>query len=134
MEGVAMNRTQGFGHRYWAIAEGFIPGWSSGPKPQMESHETLCFLNTSDIDANVSVYIYYSEREPSGPYRITVPARRTLHQRINELKYPQPVPRSTDYACFIESDTPIVVQHTRLDSRQAENALISTIAYHSEQI
>jgi hypothetical protein len=24
---------------------------------------------------------------------------------------------------------PIVVQHTRLDSRQAENALLSTIAY-----
>jgi hypothetical protein len=28
----------------------------------------------------------------------------------------------------IESDTPIVVQHTRLD-RQAANALFSTIAY-----
>jgi hypothetical protein len=29
-------------------------------------------------------------------------------------------------------DVPIVVQHTRLDSRQAENALLSTIAYGSE--
>jgi hypothetical protein len=29
----------------------------------------------------------------------------------------------------IESDLPVVVQHTRLDSRQAENALLSTIAY-----
>jgi hypothetical protein len=29
----------------------------------------------------------------------------------------------------IVSDIPIVVQHTRLDSRQAENALLSTIAY-----
>jgi hypothetical protein len=29
----------------------------------------------------------------------------------------------------IESDVPIVVQHTRLDSRQAENALITTIAF-----
>jgi len=28
---------------------------------------------------------------------------------------------------------PIVVQHTRLDSRQAENALLSTIAYASDQ-
>jgi hypothetical protein len=32
-------------------------------------------------------------------------------------------------ACVIESDRPIVVQHTRLDSRQAANALFSTIAF-----
>jgi hypothetical protein len=29
----------------------------------------------------------------------------------------------------INSDVPIVVQHTRLDSRQAENALLSTVAF-----
>jgi hypothetical protein len=29
------------------------------------------------------------------------------------------------------SDVPIVVQDTRLDSRQAENVLLSTIAYPS---
>jgi hypothetical protein len=29
----------------------------------------------------------------------------------------------------IESDVPVVVQHTRLDSRQAENALMTTIAF-----
>ena len=33
------------------------------------------------------------------------------------------------YASVVESDVPIVVQHTRLDSRQAENALMTTIAY-----
>ncbi|HTW65062.1 MAG TPA: sensory rhodopsin transducer [Bryobacteraceae bacterium] len=31
--------------------------------------------------------------------------------------------------CVITSDVPIVVQHTRLDSRQAENALLGTIAF-----
>jgi len=34
----------------------------------------------------------------------------------------------TDYARVIESDVPIVVQHTRLDSRRAENALVSSVA------
>ena len=29
----------------------------------------------------------------------------------------------------VAPDVPIVVQHTRLDSRQAENALLSTIAF-----
>ena len=43
-----------------------------------------------------------------------------------------PIPKDTDYASVIESDVPIVVQHTRLDSRQAELALISTVAYASD--
>jgi hypothetical protein len=45
------------------------------------------------------------------------------------LADPEKVPLDTDYASVIESDTPIVVQHTRLDSRAAEIALMSTIAY-----
>jgi hypothetical protein len=58
-------------------------------------------------------------------------ARRKLHLRFNELDDPQPIPPDTDNASVIESDVPIVVQHTRLDSRQAENALLSTVAYAS---
>lgn len=61
--------------------------------------------------------------------RQACPARRTRHVRFNDLKDPEPVPLGTDYASVIESDVPIVVQHTRLDSRQAENALLTTIAY-----
>jgi hypothetical protein len=73
--------------------------------------------------------IFYSDREPVGPYRITVPARRTRHIRFNDLTDPEVIPRGTDYASVIESDVPIIVQHTRLDSRQAENAILSTIAF-----
>lgn len=113
----------------WAIAEGYIPRGSHGPEPQMTSHETVCLLNAGDRDAHVEITIYFSDREPSGPYRVTVPARRTLHLRFNDLDDPEPVPRDTDFASTIESDEPVVVQHTRLDSRQAENALLSTIAY-----
>ena len=121
--------TQGIGATRWAIAEGYIPGRSNGPEPQMTSHETVCLLNASDSDAHVEITIFYSDREPVGPYRITVPARRTRHVRFNDLDDPEPIPRDTDYASVIESDVPIVAQHTRLDSRQAENALMSTMAF-----
>ena len=120
---------QPIGHTRWAIAAGYIPGWSNGPEPQMTSHETACLLNVSDQDAHVAITIYFSDREPVGPYRVTVPARRTRHVRFNSLTDPSLIPHDTDYASLIESDVPIVVQHTRLDSRQAENALITTIAY-----
>ncbi len=121
------------GRRRWAIAEGYIPGWSNGPEPQFTSHETACLLNTSDGEAHVEIMAYFEDREPVGPYKVTVPPRRTLHVRFNELEDPEPIPPDTDYASVIESDVPIVVQHTRLDSRQAENALLSTIAYASNE-
>ena len=117
------------GHKRWAIAEGYIPESSHGPKPEMTSHETACLLNASEQDAHVQITIYFADRDPVGPYRITVPAKRTNHLRFNDLKDPVPIPRGTDYASVIESDVPIVVQHTRLDSRQDANALITTIAY-----
>ena len=117
------------GRTRWAIAEGYIPAWSHGPKPEFESHETACILNVGDVDAHVTITVFFRNREPAGPYRITVGARRTEHVRFNDLTDPEPVPKGTEYACVIESDAPIIVQHTRLDSRQMRNALITTIAY-----
>jgi hypothetical protein len=117
------------GSRTWVIAEGWIPPTSTGPEPAMTSHETACILNTGDQDAHVEITLFFPDREPVGPYRVTVPARRTLHQRFNELTDPQPVPRGSDYASVIASDVAVVVQHSRLDSRQSANALLSTVAY-----
>ena len=117
------------GRRRWAIAEGYIPGRSQGPAPAMTSHETACLLNTTTDDAEVRITVYYANREPVGPYLIRVGARRMAHIRFNDLKDPQPIPRDTDFSTVIESDVPIVVQHTRLDSRQAANALLSTMAF-----
>ena len=120
------------GRKTWAIAEGWIPAWSHGPQPELLSHETACILNTNDRDAQVEITIYFSDRDPVGPYKLTVPARRTLHQRFNDLKDPEPIPKATNYASVIVSDVPIVVQHTRLDSRQPDNALLSTIAFPAD--
>ncbi|MDB4965754.1 MAG: hypothetical protein JWN44_1443 [Myxococcales bacterium] len=117
------------GKRRWAIAEGYIPEGSHGPEPEMLSHETACLLNATGDDAHVTITVFFRDREPAGPYRVTVPARRTVHLRFNDLVEPEPIPTATDYASVIESDVPIVVQHTRLDSRQKENALMTTVAY-----
>lgn len=117
------------GHKRWAIAEGYIPSQSVSGDHALVSHETVCLLNSGPYDAHVKTTLYFADRDPVGPYRITVPASRTLHVRFNDLDDPAPVPRDTDYASVIESDVPIVVQHTRLDSRNPNIALLSTIAY-----
>ena len=114
------------------IAEGYIPGDSTGPGRAFESHETACILNAAERPAEVRITLFFADRDPVGPYRVTVPAKRTRHVRFNDLTDPAPVPRDTDYSSLIESDVPIVVQHTRLDSRQAALALLSTIAFPGE--
>lgn len=117
------------GHTRWAIAEGYIPSQSSFSDRTLISHETACILNASDREAHVDITILFADREPVGPYRVTVAPRRTLHLRFNDLKVPAAVPRDTDFSSVFESDVPIIVQHTRLDSRHAEVSLLSTTAY-----
>ncbi|HEU4611124.1 MAG TPA: sensory rhodopsin transducer [Kofleriaceae bacterium] len=117
------------GKRRWAIAEGYIPAWSSSDSRELTSHETACLLNAGSDPAHVRITIYYADRDPTGPYQVVVPAGRTLHLRFNDLSDPEPIPRGTDFSSVIESDVPIVVQHTRLDSRTAEVSLMTTSAY-----
>ena len=123
---------QKIGSTVWAIPEGYIPSGGLEGDARFVSHETACLLNAGESAAHVRITLFFADREPVGPYEVTVPARRTKHLRFNDLDRPERVPRDTDYASLIESDVPIVVQHTRLDSRQAENALITTIAYAAD--
>src|SRR4051794_39290747 len=116
------------GKKIWAIAEGYIPSKSSSSKREFISHETACILNTSTKEAHIELTIYFSDKVPQGPYQITVQAERTLHLRFNDLFNPS-IPRDTDYSSVFISDVPVVIQHTRLDTRQAESALLSTIAF-----
>ncbi len=120
---------KGIGKKIWAIPEGYIPGHSHGPAPEMTSHEACCILNASDNTAHVAITIFFEDEDPVGPYRFEVGARRTRHLRFNNFDDPKEIPRDTAYSSVIESDVPIVVQHTRLDSRQADNALLSTMAF-----
>jgi hypothetical protein len=116
------------GKKRWAIPEGFIPSESVSTDRALVSHETACILNAGDDDAHITLTVFFADREPVS-YQLTVPARRTLHLRFNDLTEPAPVPVDTDYSSVFESDVPVIVQHTRLDSRRAEISLLSTMAY-----
>jgi hypothetical protein len=118
------------GSTRWAIPEGYIPGQSVDPNDHaLMSHEAACLLNSSDDDADIVITIFFEDRDPAGPYRVKLPARRTRHLRFNDLSDPEVIPRDTSYASLIESSVPIIVQHTRLDSRNPNIALLTTIAH-----
>lgn len=108
---------------------GLYPAGLDRPKPANSPATTVCILNASDAEARVEITVYFADRDPAGPYIFNVGARRTRHLRFNEFKDPAPIPANTDFSSVIVSSAPIVVQHTRLDSRQAELALLSTMAF-----
>jgi hypothetical protein len=115
------------GRKVWAIAEGWIPEGDGFDDRALASHETACILNAGDSDAHIELTVFFADREPVR-YALMVPARRTKHVRFDDLTNPS-VPRGADYASLFVSDVPVVVQHTRLDSRKAEIALMTTVAY-----
>ena len=121
------------GAKQWAIAEGYIPPDDEHKSREMVSHEACCILNAGDTDAHIEITVYFSDRGPAGPYCFTVGAQKTKHLRFNDFTSPEPIPKGTDYASVIRSDVPVVVQHTRLDSRHEALALLSTVAYSGGQ-
>lgn len=117
------------GHLIWAIAGGHIPLESTGPEPALTSFDLVSLLNGGDAEAQVEFTIFYADREPSGPYHVTVAPRRVRQIRFNDLIDPEAVPLDTPYGCIVQADVPIVVQFTRQDTRQAANAILSTMAF-----
>lgn len=116
------------GKRIWFIPDGYLPKKSNG---DFTSHEAICLLNTGDKDAKIKLTFYFEDREPMDRFEAVCSARRTNHIRLDEIKDKDlnKIPRGVPYAIKVESSENIIVQHSRMDTTQAEMALMTTIAY-----
>ena len=117
------------GCRIWAICDGHIPRVSHGKEPTFTSHDKLCILNTSDQEARLELTLYYQEAEPQGPYPLQVAAQRVRHVRINDLVDPRAVPLDVPYGLVITPNVDVIVQFSRRDTSQGENAIMTTLAH-----
>ena len=122
------NRKVTDGKRKWFVPDAYLPEASSG---KAMSHEASCLLNTSDEDARVRFTFYFEDREPVGPVQLVLGARRTRHVRLTDSGALSGVelPRDVPFAYAVESDVPIVVQHSRLDTSAGAYTLATTVAY-----
>jgi hypothetical protein len=116
------------GKQRWFVPDAFLPAESSHG---VTSHEAACLLNAGDQDAHVRLTFFFEDREPLGPIELKLGAKRTRHVRLDD---PGAIgglelPRDTPYAYTVESDFPIVVQHSRLDTSAGAYTLFTTIAY-----
>lgn len=115
------------GETHWIIPDGYIPPESSG---SLTSHESICVVNLGKDDANLKITIFYEDRDPLEEIPAVVAGRRTWHIRTSGLeKDGEKIPVGVPYAIEVVSDVPVIVQYSRLDATQPENALMSTLGY-----
>ena len=117
------------GHKVWAIPGGHIPLESTGREPENTSRDELFILNAGRRAARLEITIYYTDREPVGPYKLQVAAQRIRRIRFNDLIDPEAMPLDVDYAAVIRANVPIVAQFTRLDTSRGAAAIASTLAF-----
>ncbi|OYD07154.1 sensory rhodopsin transducer [Paludifilum halophilum] len=117
-----------YGGKVWLVPDAYFPEHSSGRFP---SHEAVCLLNTGERDAQVELTLFFEDREPVTGFPVECPAVRTRHVRLDQLKSEdgQRVPPGVPYSILVESDVPIMVQYSRMDTTQPEMALMTTMAY-----
>jgi len=117
------------GSKVWFIPDGYYSSISNGKL--FKSHEAICVLNAGKKDANISITLYFEDRDCMTGFKAVCKAERTNHIRMDNIKNEkgESVPMDVPYAMMVESDTEIIVQYSRMDTSQAEMALMSTIAY-----
>ncbi|MEQ4303144.1 sensory rhodopsin transducer [Plantactinospora sp. B6F1] len=123
----------GLGGRVWVIPDGRIPFPSNGAEPEFTSFDQLSVLNTGDEPAELRITVYYEDREPVGPYPVTVGARRIRHVRLNDLVDPEAIVLGRRFGCVVRSPVPVVVQFLRQDTRlPGALGLTGTIAFPAD--
>lgn len=117
------------GHKTWVVPGCCIPGESTGEEPYGTSRDEICILNTGNTEAALQITIFYTDRDPIGPYPISVAARRTRHVRFNDLIDPEAIPLDREFAAMIASDKRIIVQFNRLDTSKGIPCHATTMAF-----
>jgi hypothetical protein len=116
------------GKHVWFVPDAFLPAESSHG---VASHECACLLNPGERAATIRLTFFFEDRDPLGPAEVTLAARRAWHLRLDDPSAlgGLELPRGVAYAYTVESDSPIVVQHSRLDTSAGGYSLFTTIAY-----
>ncbi len=119
---------QNCGATVWFIPDGYYPEFSSG---KFSSHEAICVLNPGKQDAEILITLYFEDRDKMEGFKAICKAERTNHIRMDQIRNSEGagVPVGVAYAMMVESNTEIIVQYSRMDTTQAEMALMTTMAY-----
>lgn len=120
------------GKKEWVIPGGHIPFQSTGKEPEFISQDRISVLNTNNKSVEISITIFYSDKETVSPVRIKIQAQRVRKIRINDIIGPFPVPLETDYALHIKSEEPVLIQFTRMNTGSDKAAIMGSMAFGTD--
>jgi hypothetical protein len=115
------------GQKLWVIPDMYWPEITS--EGHYVSHEAICVLNTGNQDCLVEITCFFQDREPVVFPEVECKARRTNHIRMDALNPTLGLSSGLPYASVVRCSVPVVVQYTRVDTTQSENAIMTTMAY-----
>lgn len=113
----------------WAFSAGRIPVESNGEEPDFISHDKIAILNTSEEEAVIEINIFYEDEQPAGIFEIKVKPKRLRKIRFNDLVDPTIIKLNRNYSCFVQTNIPVVIQFSRMNTGTAEKAEIGTMAF-----
>jgi len=85
---------EGDGKYIWVVPDGFMASLTDIEKERERtekgyfSHESICVLNTSDIDTKCKLEVFYEDNPEKNnfEYEFKVKAKQSLHYRLDKLK------------------------------------------------
>ena len=83
-----------------------------------------------DRDCDISITLYYEDRDPIELAPVQCPSKRTHHIRMDQSTDRQgnAILRGVPYAAMLHCSVPVYVQYTRVDTAESTNAIMTTIA------
>ena len=116
------------GKKVWILPDCELPKPGEG---SAKGHESVIIVNDSDRDAEISVKLFFTDKEAYDNIKWTVKSGWVRCFRTNNVDdmCGFEVPFETQYAMKLESDCNIVVQYGRLDNTQANLAFYTTMGY-----
>lgn len=123
-----------YGKHIWTFAAGHIPLHSTGREPEFTSHDKIAVMNVSDSQAEIVLRIFYQERDPVQFKKILVEPKRVRKVRFNDLIDPIPLPLDVPFAFVLISNTPVIVQFSRMNTERPALAGICTNAFPMLQL
>ena len=104
-----------YGKKVWIFPDAELPPNGNNCIP---GHESVIITNVCNEDANITVTLIYTDREPVS-FRVTVGAKRVRCLRSNNSAdfCGHTAVEDEQYAIMLESSVPVVAQYGRADPR-----------------
>lgn len=118
----------GAGKKVWILPDCELPREGEGVA---KGHESVIVVNDSNVDAEISVKLFFTDKDAYEDIKWIVKSGRVRCFRMNRPAdmCGFEVPYETQYAMKLTSNCNIVVQYGRLDNTQANLAFYTTLGY-----